>query len=113
LLNQPELFRAFILQAVSDPIVRAQGEAANSRRRDRVAAVLMEHRGEIRHPDPDVAVRWFYSICMAVLRERITYGQAADLAGGFPDQEMMNELTRTVIGYLTCETPTESGTVDS
>jgi AcrR family transcriptional regulator len=112
LLNEPELFRAFILQAVFDDRVRGQGEAANSKWRDRVAAVLMTHREEIRHPDPDVAVRWFYSICMAMLRERITFGQAAELSGGFADEKMISELTRAVTSYLICDGPGERGAVD-
>jgi AcrR family transcriptional regulator len=100
LLHEPELYRAFILQAVSDPGVRSQGEVANARRRDRVAAVLLQHRDEIRHEDPELAARWFYSICMAYLRERMTFGAAAELSGGFSDQSMQAELTRTVIAYL-------------
>jgi hypothetical protein len=39
---------------------------------------------------------------MAILRERITFGQAAELSGGFSDEQMVEELTRTVIAYLTC-----------
>jgi AcrR family transcriptional regulator len=113
LLSEPELFRAFVLQAVFDPRVRAQGEAANAKRRERVANVLMVHRGEIVHPDPDVAVRWFYSVCMAILRERITLGQAAELSGGFGDEEMRRELARTVVRFLTCVEPPEHRTGDS
>jgi AcrR family transcriptional regulator len=103
LLKEPELFRAFVLQAVFDPRVRAQGEAANARRRERVATVLIKHREGIGHPDADRAVRWAYSLCMATLRERITFGRAAELSGGFADEQMIQELTRTVIAYLKCE----------
>jgi AcrR family transcriptional regulator len=101
LLSEPELFRAFILQAVFDSGVRAQGETANAKRRERVALALLEHRDEITHPDPDLAARWFYSMCMAFLRERITFGEAAELSGGFADTTMRAELTRTGIAYLT------------
>jgi AcrR family transcriptional regulator len=105
LLHEPGLFRAFILQAVFDPGVRAQGEAANAKRRERVAAVLLQHRGEIRHDDPELAAHWFYSICMAFLRERITFGAAAELSGGFADESFRAELTRTALGYLLAEGP--------
>jgi AcrR family transcriptional regulator len=105
LLHEPGLFRAFILQAVFDPGVRAQGEAANAKRRERVAAVLQQHRAEIRHEDPELAARWFYSICMAFLRERITFGAAAELSGGFADERFRAELTRTALGYLLAEGP--------
>lgn len=103
LLNEPELFRAFILEAVFDPRVRLQGERANANRRKNLTDVLLVHRAEIRHPDPELAVRWFYTMCMAVLRERITFGEGADLSGAFPDETMVLELTRTVTNYLMCE----------
>jgi AcrR family transcriptional regulator len=100
LMHEPELFRAFFLQAILDPNVRAQGEAMNARRRERVAAVLLRHRDEINHPDPEAAARWFYQICMAVMRERLTFGPAAELSGGFSDDQLRAELSRTAIGYL-------------
>ena len=103
LLHEPELFRAFVLEAVFDPVVRAQGEVANARRRERVASVLLMHRDEIKHADPELAARWFYSMCMAVLRERITFGQAAELSGGFADARMREELTSSVLAYLTAD----------
>jgi AcrR family transcriptional regulator len=104
-LNEPELFRAFVLQAVFDPGVRAQGERTNAQRRDKVVEVLSAHRAEIRHPDPELAARWFYSACMAVLRERITFGEGAELSGGFPDQGLITEMTRMVTSYLTYDPP--------
>jgi AcrR family transcriptional regulator len=103
LMNEPELFRAFILEAVFDSRVRAQGERANANRRQHLTEVLLVHRSEIKHPDPELAVRWLYTVCMAVLRERITFGEAAELSGAFPDEVMVRELTRTVTGYLMCD----------
>jgi hypothetical protein len=99
------LFRAFVLQAVFDPGVRAQGERTNARRRDKVVEVLLAHRDEIRHPDPELAARWVYANCMAVLRERITYGEGAELAGAFDDETLIAELTRTATSYLLCDGP--------
>lgn len=99
-LNDPELFRAFVLQAVFDPGVRAQGERTNAQRRDKVMEVLLAHRDEFHHPDPDRAARWFYSACMAMLRERVTFGQSAELSGGFSDEALIAEMTRMVTSYL-------------
>ena len=104
LLHEPGLFRAFILQAVFDPGVQAQVRRPTPGDQ-RVAVVLLQHRGEIRHPDPELAARWFYSICMAFLRERITFGAAAELSGGFADESFRAELTRTALGYLLAEGP--------
>ncbi len=100
-LSESELFRAFILEAIFDDVVRAQGERTNAQRRDKVVEVLLVHRAEIKHPDPERAARWSYSTCMALLRERITFGEAAELSGGFSDEELVAELTSMVTGYLT------------
>lgn len=102
-LNEPALFRAFVLEAVFDPGVRAQGERTNSQRRDKMVEVLLAHRAEIRHPDPDRAARWVYSICMAMLRERVTFGEQAELSGGFCDDELVAEMTSMVTSYLTSD----------
>ena len=104
-LNEPELFRAFVLQAVFDEGVRAQGERLNAQRRNKVVEVLLAHRAEIRHPDPELAARWFYSNCMAVLRERVTFGEGAELSGGFSDEGLVTEMTRMVTSYLTYAPP--------
>ena len=100
-LNEPELFRAFVLQAVFDPGVRAQGERTNAERRDKLVELLLVHRAEIRHPDPELAARWFYSACMALLRERVTFGEGAELSGGFSDEGLITEIIRMVSSYLT------------
>jgi AcrR family transcriptional regulator len=100
LLAEHELFRAFIVEAVFDPVVRAQGEKMSGGRREFVTQALLAHRDEIAHPHPELAARWCYTLCMAVLRERMTFGEAAELAGGFADETVITELSRTVTGYL-------------
>jgi AcrR family transcriptional regulator len=100
-LSDPELFRAFVVQAVFEPGVRAQGERVNAQRREKVVDTLLAHRDQIGHPDPDLAARWVYSMIMAALRERVTYGAAAELSGDFSDEAMIEQLTRTTTCFLT------------
>jgi AcrR family transcriptional regulator len=103
ILSDPELFRAFVVQAVFDPGVRIRGEQANAERRDKVVEILMTHREHIRHPDPEMAGRWVYTMVMAAMRERVTYGEAAELTGAFSDGAVVQELTRVATCYLACE----------
>ncbi len=100
-LSDPQLFRAFVVQAVFDPGVRARGERVNAERRDKVTEILLTHRDEIRHPDPEKAARWVYSMLMAALRERVTYGERGELSGEFSDEEIVTEMTRVAASYLT------------
>jgi len=104
LLNDPKLFRAFILEAVFDARIRGQGEKISGARRDMVTEALLQHRAEIGHPDPVLAARWFYTLCLAVLRERITFGEGAELSGAFDDATMKQELCRTARAYLSGDT---------
>ena len=63
--------------------------------------MLLTHRDQIRHRDPEQAARWSYSACMALLRERITFGEGAELSGGFSDEALVTEMTCMVSNYLT------------
>ncbi len=100
-LSESELFRACVLEAVFDPGVLAQGERTSAKRRDKVMEVLLVHRAEIRHPDPDLAARWFYTTLMALLRERVTFGEAAELSGGFSDEALIAQMTSMLTSFLT------------
>lgn len=105
LLSERELFRAFIVEAMIDPHVRAGGEKANRVRRDCVAAALLVHRDEIGHPDPELAVGVCYQLCMAVLRERVIYGPEAELMGRFADEVLVVSLTRALTSFLKAHEP--------
>ena len=67
-----------------------------------MAAVLLVFRDEIRHPDPDLAVRWAMLLAGAVLRERVLFDQAKLVEGLLPadDARLREELARTILGYL-------------
>lgn len=103
-LSDSELFRAFVLQAVFDPGVRAQGERTSGQRRDKVTEVLLAHRAEIGHPDPVLAAHWFYTTLMAMLRERVTFGEGAELSGGFADDVLIAQMTSMLTSFLTNDT---------
>jgi AcrR family transcriptional regulator len=102
-LSDPQLFRAFVVLAVFDDGVRVRGEQANAERREKVMEILSAHRDEIKHPDAEKAARWTYSMLMAALRERVTYGERAELSGQFSDEDIIAEMTRVATCYLAGE----------
>jgi AcrR family transcriptional regulator len=100
LLSEPKLFNVFMMQAVFDSVLREGGERLNSRRRDAITAALLVHRAEIGHPEPELAVQVAFSMCMAVMRGRLIYGEAAELQGRFDDEVLVRELTVALAAYL-------------
>ena len=59
--------------------------------RDRISRVLLERRAEIRHPDPELAVRLGYLAVASVLRRPDT---------GLDDERLVTELARLWLSYL-------------
>lgn len=68
-----------------------------------VAALLMERRDEIRHPNPDRAARLAAFQLLTTLRGHLFFPDSLVLDGHFPLEELILELTRSVLGYLRCE----------
>ena len=66
-------------------------------------SVLLRHRGEIRHPDPDSAVRIGAAVVLAACRENIVLrpvSMPASLKVG--EARLSNELSAMLYAYLTC-----------
>jgi len=65
--------------------------------------LLVDHRGELRHPEPEIAVPFAYRMLAAMLRETLLFRGPG--AHGIPssDQRLAAELTRAFLGYLGAE----------
>ena len=83
------------------PFVRRQ-VALESRNFDKMATVLLLFRDQIRHPDPEFAVRWAMLAAGSILRERLLLDPAHHLEHLVPacDERLREELARTVLRYL-------------
>jgi AcrR family transcriptional regulator len=76
-MAEREIFRAFMIEAPSNPGFEKGGEVATQRRKAMFSEALMAHADEIRHPDPEAAINWAFTVTMALIRERLVYGEAA------------------------------------
>jgi AcrR family transcriptional regulator len=95
------LIRALVLRA------RAEREPAwdeRTRRMNRTLPGLLErlldHRREIRHPDPERAVFLAFGFTFTALRDRILFPESVHGAPAPDDDELVTELTRLMLGYL-------------
>jgi AcrR family transcriptional regulator len=83
------------------PFIRRQ-VALEARNFDKMAAVLLLFRDQIRHPDPEFAVRWAMLAAGSILRDRLLFDPQKLIEGLVPatDERLRGELARTILRYL-------------
>lgn len=95
------LLRALLLYARSHPSPDFRRRAAEHNRRtfDWLQRIFDAHRAEITHPHPDIAVPFAISAAAALLQVRLLFSDTA-LEPALPFEDLIEEATRLVIGYL-------------
>ena len=101
---QTRLMRATIeysRQNAERPFIKRQVEL-EGRSFDKMAEALLLFRDEIRHPEPELAVRWAMLMPGFALKELVLFDQA-NLTGRLvpmDDEKLQEELVRVFLGYL-------------
>lgn len=103
-----ELHRAFMMNSVFDPFMRARGEKVNKERREVFSSILMEHRSEIGHADPIQAINVGYGMYAAVVRGTLVFGWQHELYYDMSNQTVVEELKHALTLYLYGDTPAHS-----
>ena len=96
------LLRAVALYARLRPAsIPAEVRAARARTMDAFAALILEPRDEIGHPEPEDAARFAIFMAAAICRDKILFGEAPH-ASTVPidDDRLARELARMLHGYL-------------
>jgi AcrR family transcriptional regulator len=86
----------------TDVVQRGRGQISIERLRAAFADALQPFRGQIRHPDPDAAIRMAFQIGISVFLRRAKEG-AKGVAQLPRWSEVRRELARAMVAYLTCE----------
>ena len=103
--ERPWLIRALALFARSRPEALPH-DLVEQRRAvyEPLLAVLLRHRAEIAHADPDAAVRFAVFLAMSVAREKLLFAEAPQARlTPMGRADLRRELARVVHVYLTCE----------
>lgn len=99
-IGKRELSRAFMMTSVFDAAMRARGERVNKERREVFGSLLLAHRSEIRHPDPELAVDMAYNMYAAVVRGTLVFGPQHELYYAMTNQIIVKEVKRALTLYL-------------
>ncbi len=86
-----------------DPEFREEAAAMNAESLRLTAQLLDRWRSQIRHPDPDKAISNGLVFVTSILRETILADQSLRPWMDMPGEELEEELTRLLIGYLDLE----------
>jgi AcrR family transcriptional regulator len=90
----------FMLLANTDPVVAEAGRATHGELAQAFAQVLLDRRPEIRHPDPEHAVAWSFTVVYSVLARWLGLGSDAASAGEGDWQRILDDLTAMVAAFL-------------
>jgi AcrR family transcriptional regulator len=96
------LMRALALHARTRPQVLTPAQEETRRAlSDHAAALLLEARNEIRHPDPELAARQGLFFVLAACRDKILFAQAPHpKLLPVDDRRLAAELSRALVAYL-------------
>jgi AcrR family transcriptional regulator len=94
------MIAAFLVRAVEDPVVREGGLRFRRRVEERIGALLLSRRDEMRHPDPALAVDLGIQAAFAIMQQHVLIEETQ--VGGRPlsDDELRRELATLFLRYI-------------
>lgn len=100
-LEEGTLCRAFMMLSSLDPKLRDSFRRAHIERRDALTAVLEQHREEINHPDPDMAIHHAYHLYLATIHGRLAFMRpGAGQVFGVSNEIFFDQLRRSIRNFL-------------
>ena len=94
------LLRAFMLRGAVDPRIAGPGSEASKAAARAFKAVVLARRGEIGHPDPELATDVTYRMAYDVLTRHVMYGPTFESDTGRTWEELVDELIEAAVAYL-------------
>lgn len=100
-LRERQLARAFMLLAAFDSVIRERVKELNIERRNAVFELLVLHKAEIPHPDPDVAIHQAYHIYLSCIQGRLVFFAPNNIPHiGISDEFIFAQLKVAITNFL-------------
>lgn len=97
------LLRVFAVRAARSQQVWRDGQRLRSSVIERVVALGLEHRDQIKHPDPAQALELGLLMVFGVLQQKAIWGEVRVRKAPLKDSELVSEFTRMFAAYLRLE----------
>ena len=95
------VMRPIMARSVGDDVIASAGKRSYAIVADKVAGALLDHRGEIAHPDPERAVTSAYRVLYAALARYLGFGSAVTASGEGDWSELKEDLGWMFAAFLT------------
>lgn len=99
--SERDLLRAFMLRGAVDPRIHKPGSGSSRQAARGFKAVVLARRNQIDHPDPELAADIAFRMVYDVLARHVMYGPAFESDTKRSWDELVTEITRAALAYLT------------
>jgi len=100
MLSERAILRVFMLRAASDDVIWRRGAERSHILADVFETALLEHRDELAHPHPELAIDVAYRFVYCTLARRITHGDDFESPRALSDEQLIAELAAAAADYL-------------
>jgi AcrR family transcriptional regulator len=94
------LMRAFVVRNHTDPDFRDREGRLSHYVDEKLAALLLARRTEIRHPDPERAASFGLGMVVGTIEAAVLFGEMRSSIHSYNDTTLTAELTRAFLAYL-------------
>jgi len=94
------LIAAFLHRATADPKLLADALRFRAQTAERIAALLLPRRRELRHPDPRLGIDLGVQFAFALMLQLVVVGDVRAAGRVLSDRELQTEIERNFLAYI-------------
>lgn len=100
MLGHGDVLRVFMRQGPISPEIWERGAEKSQETSKVFVRAVLEHREDISHPEPELAVDIAWRMVYCTIARRITHGSKFESLRAVSDKRLVRELARAVADYL-------------
>src|SRR4051794_31812816 len=100
ILNHERILRVIMNRAPVDDVTRTRGDVQTRRLATRYEELLLRHKDEFTHPDPDLAIEVAFRMAFSTIARRVSMGPQFGAYRKVDDAELVEQGGRAVAAYL-------------
>ncbi|HLH67356.1 MAG TPA: TetR/AcrR family transcriptional regulator [Solirubrobacteraceae bacterium] len=100
MLSHADILRVFMRQAPMNPDIWRRGAEKSQESYEAFRRAILSHRGDLGHPEPELAIDVAWRMLYCTIARRITHGPRFESARAVSDRRLVREIARAIADYL-------------